>query len=471
MVKNNKIISEKNVLQTIIDNVPEIIFYKDKHLKYIGINKPCKKFYNDRGIYDIIGKSDLDFPLDKEFIETCINNDRIVLDNKQAINFIEYAKYHNRDEYQILETTKTPVIDEDGNIEGLVGVVRDITEQTKLEKKLRYMSYTDQLTGLYNRSYFDEKIKELAEKKYYPIGVITGDVNGLKIVNDTLGHLEGDKLLKLLSTILKGACNENGFVFRWGGDEFITILPNATEDDCINFIAKVNYLCDQEVNENFKLSISHGYSFFNEGSEIDDVLRASENEAYKVKMSSDKSIRTSMLLKLKNNLQLKNLETQEHTNRVSNYCMKIGKKLNFDKSQLNQLLLVAQLHDIGKIGIPEKILLKPGNLSKSEFEIMKTHSEKGYRLALLLPELSHIAREILTHHERWDGKGYPLGLEAEEIPLNARIISVVDAFDAITHDRPYQKGKSKDEAIDELKRCSGKQFDPNIVDLFCKLIK
>lgn len=470
MNKCNKIMYEKNVLQTVVDNIPEIIFYKDTELRYVGMNRQCENFYKERGINEVIGKLDSELPLEKEFIDTCIKNDRIVIESKESLSFVEKAILPDGKGYQIMETIKTPIIDDNGDVQGLVGVVRDITEQKRMEERLRYLSYTDRLTGLYNRSYFDEKLKDLIENNNENIAIITGDVNGLKIVNDTLGHLEGDKLLIYIANILKQACKEDGFVFRWGGDEFITVLPNAKEHDCVKFIEDVNRLCDNEVNENFKLSIALGYSFFNKEIEIEEVLRASENEAYKVKMSSDKSIRKSMLSKLKMTLQIKNLETQEHTERVSNYCLKIGKALNFTKSQLKQLLLVAQLHDIGKIGIPEKILLKPGKLDEVEFEIMKTHSDKGYRLALLLPELSHIAREILTHHERWDGKGYPLGLKGEEIPLNARIIGVVDAFDAITNDRPYQKGKSKEEALEELKKHSGRQFDPHIVEIFCKVI-
>lgn len=138
---------------------------------------------------------------------------------------------------------------------------------------------------------------------------------------------------------------------------------------------------------------------------------------------------------------------------------------------MDKLLLVGKLHDIGKIGIPEHILLKTDRLADDEYEIMKTHSEKGYRLALLLPELSHISRAILTHHERWDGKGYPLGLKEEEIPLIARIVSVVDAFDSMTHDRVYSKAVSKTDAICELKNCAGEQFDPSIVEAFCNILE
>ncbi|MGL5328499.1 MAG: HD-GYP domain-containing protein [Peptostreptococcaceae bacterium] len=193
--------------------------------------------------------------------------------------------------------------------------------------------------------------------------------------------------------------------------------------------------------------------------------------AYKQKILNGKSLTKSMLYTLESNLQLKNIETKEHTERVHDYCLKLGEKLNLDEETIEELLLVAKFHDIGKIGVSESILLKKGKLTEDEYEIMKTHSEKGYRLTLLIPELSHISRSILTHHERWDGKGYPLGLREEEIPLIARIVCVVDAYDAMTNNRVYSKKVEKSKAIKELKRCSGTQFDPYIVKVFCDMIE
>lgn len=462
---------QSNILNTVIDNIPELIFYKDKNLRYIGGNKECRKFYKERGVLDIVGKTDIELPIDKEFTKNCTIHDNIVLDTKKPLHIEEKKLIENSNEYQVFETIKTPIISGSGDVLGLVGIVRDVTKQKKIEDKLRYLSYTDELTGLYNRSYFYETFPKLVEKNKLPIGIVSGDVNGLKIINDTLGHTEGDKLLKSISNILLEASTSKDMVFRWGGDEFIVILPNSSDLECKSFIEKVNTLCNQDINKNFKLSIAQGYSLFREGDDIDYVLSDSENKAYREKVSNSKSIRTSILDTLTRNLQLKNIETKEHTDRVYNYCYKLGKYLNLDEEIIKQLLLVAQFHDIGKIGVPENILLKQGKLNEEEYEIMKTHSEKGYRLTLLLPELSHISRGILTHHERWDGKGYPLGLKGEDIPLVARIISVVDAYDAMTHNNIYKKAKVKKEAINELKKCAGSQFDPNIVKAFCTIIE
>lgn len=148
------------------------------------------------------------------------------------------------------------------------------------------------------------------------------------------------------------------------------------------------------------------------------------------------------------------------------YARAIGKKLELKTSQMDELLLAARLHDIGKIAIDEDILLKPGKLTKEEFEVMKTHAEKGYRIINAASELVNVAKCVLAHHERWDGGGYPLGIAGEKIPLFSRIISVADSFDVMTQERVYKKAMTKEEAVKELLRCSGTQFDPYIVKIF-----
>lgn len=145
--------------------------------------------------------------------------------------------------------------------------------------------------------------------------------------------------------------------------------------------------------------------------------------------------------------------------------------MNLKTSDLDELILSAELHDIGKIGIPEDILLKPSKLNDEEFEIMKSHVEKGYRIVNSLGELGSVAKNVLTHHEKWDGSGYPLGLKKEEIPLLSRIIAVADSYDAMVHERVYKKAMKKEDAIKELRRCSGTQFDPEIVDIFINSIE
>lgn len=458
------------ILNTIIDNIPEIIFYKDNNLKYRKINKHCKKFYTERGIEDIIGKNDLELPLDEEFTKVCNEHDKIVLEKKETLYIEEKAQEIDNDEYTIFQTIKTPVLDEKGKVLGLVGVVRDITEQRRKEENLKYLSYTDALTGIYNRTYFDKILQDFKDKEY-PLGIIIGDLDGLKIVNDTLGHLEGDKLIKSISEILVKSCIGESLVFRWGGDEFITLIPNATENDCKNYIKRVTSLCRDYSQGDLNLSISLGYSLLKKGNNIDKVIINAEEKLYKQKMINGTSIRGSILSTLQKTLELKNLETQEHTDRVAKYCEEIGKEMNLDEETIEDLNLAGKLHDIGKIGIPENILLKKDELNDEEYEIIKTHSEKGYRLAMLLPELNHIAEGILAHHEKWDGSGYPLGLSKKKIPLIARIVAFADSFDSMTNDRPYKKGMKSEEAIKELKKLSGIQFDPKVVEAFSNIVR
>jgi len=467
-LNNIELENPTNILQTIIDNVPELIFFKDKKGVYKGANKQCIEFYNSHGVTEFIGKTDLDLPLSREFVETCSKHDSIVLTTKKPL-FVDEEYVHSEGTVDIFETVKTPILNNNNEVCGIVGVVRNITTRKAEERKLRYLSYTDALTGLYNRAFFDEKIDQLIKNKKFPIGVIMGDINGLKLVNDTFGHIEGDKFITNISNTIKKVCKNNELIFRWGGDEFIVLIPKCSADSCENLINSINLDLRNSSDERVPLSMSMGYSFIKEDeASIDIALREAEDKLYREKILTGKSIRSSILSTLKESLEYKDLETAEHTERIVGYCIKIAENLNLKQDTINELILVARLHDIGKIAIPENILLKTSKLTDDEYEIMKTHSEKGYRLAMTIPEISHVARGILTHHERWDGKGYPLGISGEEIPLIARIVSVVDYYDEIICNNIV---KTKSEVIEEIKRYSGSQFDPKVVEVFCNILK
>ncbi|MGL5353212.1 MAG: diguanylate cyclase, partial [Clostridium sp.] len=307
--------------------------------------------------------------------------------------------------------------------------------------------------------------------KYLPLGVIMGDANGLKLVNDTFGHQEGDKLLIQIANALKDVCQNIGEVFRLGGDEFVVLIPNATHKLCEDIIKSIVNKCNEYENNLFKISISLGASVKEcINKDLYKNLKEAEDRVYRQKLLQKKSIKSSILNSLKIGIGASSEETEEHTSRVVYNAIKIGEKLELELSELDELRIVAELHDIGKIGISEEILLKEGKLSEEEFEIIKTHTEKGYRIIKAASELKDVAQGVLYHHERWDGAGYPMGLKGEEIPLYSRIISIVDAFDVMTNDRVYKKGIDKRSAIEELRACSGTQFDPNIVDIFVECI-
>jgi len=299
-----------------------------------------------------------------------------------------------------------------------------------------------------------------------------GDANGLKLVNDTLGHSKGDELLKLIAQMLRDVCNEGQLIFRTGGDEFVILIPNSTDYECENIIKKIFKQCKNYKHDLIDVSISLGTSITNSlDKSVYDALQEAEDKVYRQKLLQKNSFNSSMMYSLQIGLQTKSLETEEHTERVLKHSLIIGEGLSLPMSVMDELTIVAKLHDIGKIGISEELLLKAGNLTNDEFEIVKTHTEKGYRIIKASNQLDTVAKGVLTHHERWDGKGYPLKLSGESIPLIARIVSIADAYDAMTNNSIYKKTLSKKDAIKELQRCAGKQFDPDIVRVFVEYLK
>ena len=463
--------NQKNILRTIIDTLPHYIFYKDKNYKYVGYNKKWKDFYSAKGKYNIEGKDDFELGLNPEAAMMHRMKDEEVMRGKKEL-YIELRTGSGANDMKIEECIKVPVMNENGEVWGLVGIARDITERKQLEQRLRYLSYTDQLTGLNNRTSFEEKSISLNKEEFLPLGVIMGDVNGLKMVNDTFGHLAGDNLLCEIGKILKEVSGPQSYVFRWGGDEFVIIIPNCDVKKCNAIMDKVIIACDSKKTELIQLSISLGESIKTTLEEdIYSCLKKAEEKVYCQKLLKEKSIRSDIIYSLQKTLEEKNMETKQHTDRLLNHAKEIGKSMEMTRSEMDELMLITKLHDVGKIGISEDILLKKGQLTDAEFEIMKTHSEKGFRILQTTSELSHIARGVLTHHERWDGTGYPLGLKGEEIPLCARIVSIIDAYDAMTHDQTYKKAITKDKAISELILYAGKQFDPTIVKVFLNILK
>lgn len=471
--EKDKIIEEQeNVLKVVMETLPGMVFYKDKEGKYVYANKEFDNFYNGKeGIDKLIGKTNFDVHPTKELALKYTKEDKEVLQKKQSIKAETILKAKDgKDVYT--EAVKVPVIDRKNEAVGVVGLILDITEKKKAEEELKRISFTDVLTNLYNRTYFEEKAKEFFSEEYFPVGVIMGDANGLKLVNDTLGHSQGDELLKLIAQVLNDVCRDGELIFRTGGDEFVILIPNTTDYECENIIKRIIKKCRNYKHDLIDISIALGSAITDDFNKtIYDALREAEDKVYRQKLLQKNSLNSSIMYSLQTGLQTKSLETEEHTERVVNNSLIIGERLSLPMSVMDELTIVAKLHDTGKIGISEDILLKQGNLSEEEFEIVKTHTEKGYRIVKASNQLDNVAKGVLTHHERWDGKGYPLKLKGESIPLIARIVGIADAYDAMTNNTVYKRALSKEEAITELNRCSGKQFDPHIVKIFVEYLK
>jgi len=356
----------------------------------------------------------------------------------------------------------------------LIASVLDITERVRYEKDLQYFSLHDQLTGLYNRFYFVEEMKRLERGRDFPITIIVVDINGLKFINDSMGHQKGDELIQACARVLSDSLRDEDILARIGGDEFAVLLPETDEvsgkkviERMLSNIEKHNHECPE-----IPLSVAVGITTANKpGASLEKTLDSADENMYLHKINKVGGVREELLNTLMSALQEKDFATEGHTQRLADLCGKMGEKAGITSQQLDNLLLLAQTHDLGKLGIPEKILSKNASLNQEEWEIMKEHSEKGHRIALSSPHLNHIADLILKHHERWDGNGYPLGLKGEEIPVECRILAIVDSFDAMTNDRPYRKAMPKKEALLELGRCAGGQFDPNLVNIFLGLLE
>ncbi len=351
------------------------------------------------------------------------------------------------------------------------GIVRDITKRKEAENEIKYLSFHDKLTGMYNRAYFEEELKRLDTKRQLPLSLVIGDINGLKMINDAYGHENGDRLLIQISKILKSCFRDEDITSRWGGDEFITILPSTNIRDALKIARRIKEICKKKSTKTLPLSISLGVSTKNDDTKsTDTIIKEAEDKMYKHKLTESQDIHSLIISSLKKNLVKKGYETAEHIKRMRDRAIELGKSLNLDDNKIQELSMLATLHDIGKIALSDIIIFKPGVLNPEEWREIRRHPEIGYHIAQTSSEFKTIAKGILYHHERWDGKGYPKGIKKDNIPLTSRIISIVDAYDAMTNDRPYRKSLSKKQAINELKRNSGFQFDPSIVKKFINIL-
>ncbi|NYB72940.1 diguanylate cyclase [Sedimentibacter hydroxybenzoicus DSM 7310] len=402
-----------------------------------------------------------------------LNKDMLLYNKKIDCYDDEYRMRH-KDGHWVWIQDRGKVISwtEDGSPLLLSGTHTDITAKRNKQEEVLYLSYRDQLTGFYNRRYFDENLKEIDVEKNLPMSVILADVNGLKLTNDSFGHSVGDDLLKKATDVIRaGCCRNTDKLVRIGGDEFLIILPNTESWKAVEIIKNINSLALKEKVRGIDVSISFGYKTKRRIEEsFNDVFKSAEARMYRHKLYESSCIRNKTIEIIMNTLYEKSNREMLHSKRVGEICEKIALRLNFDKEKTIQVKLAGIMHDIGKMGIDENILNKPQRLSYEEYNELKRHPEIGYRMLSTSNDYSEIADYVLKHHERWDGNGYPGGFKGEEISIQARIIAIAEAYDDMIYGMPYKKNMSIDEAAAELKRCSGSQFDPDIVEVFIDLI-
>lgn len=379
-----------------------------------------------------------------------------------------HAIITSRDGTQVyIEDSATPVKDSEGITTGVVLIFRDVSERKAQNAKIEYLSFHDQLTGLYNRRYYEEARERIDDGSQYPFSIIMGDVNGLKMTNDAFGHLAGDSLLKAAGKVLTHCCRSTDVVVRWGGDEFVVLLPNADEAVVKKRISQIIEAVGSCVVEQGILSISFGWATkYSRNEPFTELFKNAESMMYKNKRLMKSEVRKNTIQSIMSTLYDKSEAEKFHAERVCYYCLRIAEEMNLKEQELEQLRWTSLLHDIGKVTINKEILEKEGELTPEEWKLIKKHPETGYHIINTAPEMVGIATAILSHHERWDGKGYPKGLAGEEIPVLSRIMAIAASYDTILSERTYKKAKTKSEALQEIRNYAGTQFDPQIASLF-----
>lgn len=353
----------------------------------------------------------------------------------------------------------------------LFSIIFDVTEREEAFDEIKYLSFHDHLTGLYNRRYFDNVLKLMNDERFMPLTIVMADVNGLKLINDSFGHTEGDALLMKAAEIISAGCRKDDVSARIGGDEFVIILPKTDAHEAGKIVRRIKKLQSKVKIRQMNLSMSFGYAVKQDvTSDIELVFSEAENRMYKNKMHESASTRNKTVNIILKTLYEKCIGELEHSNRVSKCCTAIAAAMGLPAEQINQTGVAGLLHDIGKIGVDESILNKQGLFTETDREEIEKHSESGWRILSNSDEYSYLADFILYHHEYYDGKGYPRGLKGDSIPLISKIITVGDAYDAMTSDRPYRTAITREEAIGELRQKAGTQFDPEVVEVFIEKV-
>lgn len=461
--------NERELLKTTLLSIGDGVICADNTGRITMINDTAKNL-TDWHAESALGASFEEvFNIINEFTrEKSENPIQKVIDTGKVVGLANHTVLISR--YGIarpIADSAAPIRDSEGKTMGVVLVFRDITDEKIKQNEIEFLSFHDQLTGLYNRRYFEAELMRLNTSRRLPLTLVMGDLNGLKLTNDAFGHSAGDDLLKKATKVLKHCFRQDDIISRYGGDEFVVILPNTDSNATELIVKRILALVDREKTEKGILSISFGWETKNEEDEdIYQVLKRAEDYMYKKKLLESPSVRNATIQTIITTLYEKSSREEAHSKRVSQLCVQIGESMQLSDREISNLRTAGLLHDIGKIVLLDGVLDKPGKLTDFEWTEIKRHPEIGYRILNNTIELAELAEAVLGHHERWDGKGYPKGLCGGSIILAARIIAVADAYDAMISDRPYRKAMSKEAAVNEIIKNSGIQFDPQIADVF-----
>jgi diguanylate cyclase (GGDEF)-like protein/PAS domain S-box-containing protein/putative nucleotidyltransferase with HDIG domain len=470
---SNRALNEsKDQLRLILDSTAEAIFGVDMENKCTFCNTSCVEMLGYKSQQELLGKDMHELIQSKRRDGTPLP----ILESKIYTTLMEGIGTNADDEvfwkaggtsFEVEYNSYPQYMN--GEVIGAVVTFTDITLRKMNEEKIGYLSSHDSLTGLLNRSSFERELKKADVKKNLPISIILGDLNGLKLTNDVFGHAAGDELLVKTAEILKNVFGSEAIISRNGGDEFAVVLPKKEKAEALQIIEKIEKALSQENIYALKCSMSLGCdtkASINQS--IENTLKNAEGEMYKQKTNNRSKVNSDMINAIISTLYSKSPSEELHSMNVSELCRTIGEVMRLPDTDVALLKNAGFLHDIGKIVIDEKILNKSDELNEQDRRDIQQHPMVGYRILNLFDSTLNLAEGVYSHHERWDGNGYPQGLKGNEIPLMARIISVAEKYDSLVNH--LRKSYTKEEALAVLRKEAGIKLDPHIVDVFINMM-
>lgn len=352
-------------------------------------------------------------------------------------------------------------------------IVRDFTARRQLEKSLEFFNLRDNLTGLFNRTYWEEKLSAVEQMEGIAAGIILCDINGMSLINESLGRDRGDRLLAAVATALRAALPLEAVIARIGNDEFAALLIDSGSADLNIYCHKILQEIEEHSHEDARLrfGITFGTASGQLGQQqLRDILQIATEQLHRNKLARSHAFKEEIFHTLQIALATRDFISHQHATRLWALGRPLAKAAGLANRRLSGLKLLTQYHDIGKVGLSDELVFRENQLTDQELVQMRQHVEIGHHIAQAIPALYPIADLILKHHEWWNGQGYPLGLAGNEIPLECRIFSIIDAYDSMTNDRLDRKAVAGNEAAAELRRCAGSQFDPDLVEKLIELL-